>query len=98
MRVLNGNQFLVRIFLGESDRFHHTPLSSVGALAVLIGAASAAVLLPARRAARMNPSQLLKLGCGPLLRGIAVTTLLRPPPSGDILQFPRGVRRGEAPR
>jgi uncharacterized protein len=27
MRVLDGNQFLVRIFLGESDRFHHTPLS-----------------------------------------------------------------------
>ena len=27
MRVLDGNQFLVRIFLGESDRFHHTPVS-----------------------------------------------------------------------
>jgi uncharacterized protein len=27
MRVLDGNQFLVRIFLGESDQFHHTPLS-----------------------------------------------------------------------
>ena len=27
MRVLDGSQFLVRIFLGESDRFHHTPLS-----------------------------------------------------------------------
>ncbi|HVH26169.1 MAG TPA: DUF190 domain-containing protein [Vicinamibacterales bacterium] len=27
MRVLDGNQVLVRIFLGESDRFHHTPLS-----------------------------------------------------------------------
>lgn len=27
MRVLDGNQFLVRIFLGESDRFHHTPLA-----------------------------------------------------------------------
>jgi PII-like signaling protein len=26
MRVLDGNQFLVRIFLGESDRFHHTSL------------------------------------------------------------------------
>ena len=26
MRVLAGEQFLVRIFLGESDRFHHTPL------------------------------------------------------------------------
>jgi PII-like signaling protein len=26
MRVLDGSQFLVRIFLGESDRFHHTPL------------------------------------------------------------------------
>ncbi|HET7220464.1 MAG TPA: DUF190 domain-containing protein [Vicinamibacterales bacterium] len=27
MRVLDGDQFLVRIFLGESDRVHHTPLS-----------------------------------------------------------------------
>jgi PII-like signaling protein len=27
MRVLDGSQFLVRIFLGESDRFHHLPLS-----------------------------------------------------------------------
>lgn len=27
MRVLDGNQFLVRIFLGESDRFHHMPLA-----------------------------------------------------------------------
>jgi PII-like signaling protein len=27
MRVLDGNQFLVRIFLGESDQFHHLPLS-----------------------------------------------------------------------
>ena len=27
MRVLNGNQFLVRIFLGESDKWHHTPLA-----------------------------------------------------------------------
>lgn len=27
MRVLDGDQFLVRIFLGESDTWHHTPLS-----------------------------------------------------------------------
>jgi PII-like signaling protein len=27
MRVLDGDQFLVRIFLGESDQFHHTPLA-----------------------------------------------------------------------
>lgn len=26
MRVLDGDQFLVRIFLGESDTWHHTPL------------------------------------------------------------------------
>jgi PII-like signaling protein len=26
MRVLDGEQFLVRILLGESDRFHHLPL------------------------------------------------------------------------
>lgn len=27
MRVLDGEQFLVRIFLGDSDQFHHIPLS-----------------------------------------------------------------------
>jgi PII-like signaling protein len=27
MRVLDGEQLLVRIFLGESDRWHHTPLA-----------------------------------------------------------------------
>src|ERR671925_616760 len=27
MRELDGDQYLVRIFLGESDRFHHTPLA-----------------------------------------------------------------------
>ena len=27
MRVLDGMQYLVRIFLGESDRFHHTSLA-----------------------------------------------------------------------
>ena len=27
MRVLDGDQFLVRIFLGESDRWRHMPLS-----------------------------------------------------------------------
>jgi uncharacterized protein len=27
MRVLDGDQFLVRIFLGESDQWHHTPLA-----------------------------------------------------------------------
>ena len=26
MRMLDGDQCLVRIFLGESDQFHHTPL------------------------------------------------------------------------
>jgi PII-like signaling protein len=26
MRVLEGEQILVRIFVGESDRWHHTPL------------------------------------------------------------------------
>lgn len=26
MRVLDGEQFLVRIFIGESDRWHHAPL------------------------------------------------------------------------
>jgi PII-like signaling protein len=26
MRVLNGEQVLVRIFIGESDRWHHQPL------------------------------------------------------------------------
>jgi PII-like signaling protein len=27
MRVLDGDQQLVRIFLGESDKWHHTPLA-----------------------------------------------------------------------
>src|SRR5437667_11739109 len=27
MRVLDGDQYLVRIFLGESDKWHHSPLS-----------------------------------------------------------------------
>jgi uncharacterized protein len=27
MRVLDGSQLLVRIFLGESDKWHHTPLA-----------------------------------------------------------------------
>jgi hypothetical protein len=27
MRVLDGDQFLVRILLGESDRLHHLPLA-----------------------------------------------------------------------
>jgi PII-like signaling protein len=27
MRVLDGDQFLVRLFLGESDQFHHIPLA-----------------------------------------------------------------------
>jgi PII-like signaling protein len=27
MRVLDGEQFLVRIFVGESDKRHHTPLA-----------------------------------------------------------------------
>jgi PII-like signaling protein len=27
MRVLDGDQFLVRIFLGESDQWHHLPLA-----------------------------------------------------------------------
>jgi PII-like signaling protein len=27
MRVLDGEQILVRIFIGESDRWHHQPLS-----------------------------------------------------------------------
>jgi PII-like signaling protein len=27
MRTLDGDQFLVRIFLGESDQFHHMPLA-----------------------------------------------------------------------
>lgn len=29
MRVLDGDQYLVRIFLGESDQFHHAPLHRV---------------------------------------------------------------------
>jgi PII-like signaling protein len=28
MRILDGEQVLVRIFIGESDRWHHQPLAS----------------------------------------------------------------------
>lgn len=28
MRILDGEQILVRIFIGESDRWHHQPLST----------------------------------------------------------------------
>lgn len=28
MRVLDGEQVLVRVFIGESDRWHHQPLST----------------------------------------------------------------------
>jgi putative ABC transport system permease protein len=55
---LAGSRVVQSVLYGVSAR---DPVAVVGALAVLIGAASAAVLLPARRAARMNPSQLLKL-------------------------------------
>jgi PII-like signaling protein len=27
MRILDGDQFLVRVFIGESDKWHHTPLA-----------------------------------------------------------------------
>ena len=27
MRILDGDQFLVRVFLGESDKWHHMPLA-----------------------------------------------------------------------
>lgn len=27
MRVLDGDQFLVRVFFGEADKWHHTPLA-----------------------------------------------------------------------
>jgi PII-like signaling protein len=27
MRILDGEQFLVRIFIGDADKWHHTPLS-----------------------------------------------------------------------
>ena len=30
MRVLDGEQVLTRIFVGESDKWHHQPLSEIG--------------------------------------------------------------------
>ena len=45
-----------------SDVSARDPVAVVAAVLVLMAASSAAVLLPARRAARLNPAQVLKLG------------------------------------
>lgn len=56
---LAGGRVVQSLLYGVSGR---DPVAIGGAVAVLVIAASAAVFLPARRAARVNPSQLLKLG------------------------------------
>jgi ABC-type antimicrobial peptide transport system permease subunit len=38
----------------------HDPVAVIAAVAVLLAAASAAILIPARRAARVSPSQMLR--------------------------------------
>jgi predicted permease len=53
-----GGRVLQSLLYGVSPR---DPVAFVGAVGVLVVAASAAVLVPARRAARINPAQLLKL-------------------------------------
>jgi putative ABC transport system permease protein len=54
-----GSRVLQSLLFGVSAR---DPLAFVGAVVVLVVAASTAVLVPARRASQMNPAQLLKLG------------------------------------
>jgi ABC-type antimicrobial peptide transport system permease subunit len=57
--ALAGARVVQSLLSGVSAR---DPLAIVAAVLVLMTAASAAVLLPARRAARLNPAQVLKLG------------------------------------
>jgi len=54
-----GSRVLQSLLFGVSAR---DPLAFAGAVVVLVVAASTAVLVPARRASQMNPTQLLKLG------------------------------------
>jgi hypothetical protein len=56
---LAGGRVLQNVLYGASAR---DPLAIASAVVVLMAAASAAVLVPARRAHRSDPSQLLKLG------------------------------------
>ena len=57
--ALTGGHVVQNLLSGVSAR---DPLAVVAAVVVLMGAASAAGLRPARRAARLNPAQVLKLG------------------------------------
>src|SRR4030095_13727264 len=57
--ALSGGRILNSLLYGVSSR---DPASVVAAVVLLVPAALAAVYLPARRAARANPAQLLKLG------------------------------------
>lgn len=54
-----GGRVLQSFLFGVSAR---DPLAFTGAVVVLVVAASAAVLVPARRTSHMSPAQLLKLG------------------------------------
>jgi predicted permease len=55
--VLGGGQVLASILYGVSPR---DPIAIVMAAAVLVGATSCAVLVPARRAARADPARILR--------------------------------------
>jgi predicted lysophospholipase L1 biosynthesis ABC-type transport system permease subunit len=54
---LVAGQVIQGVLYGVSSR---DPISIVAAVGILVAAASAAVFLPARRAARVNPAELLK--------------------------------------
>jgi putative ABC transport system permease protein len=56
---LLGGTVVESVLLGVSSR---DPLSIVSAALVLFGAAAFAVMIPARRAAAVEPARLLKLG------------------------------------
>jgi ABC-type antimicrobial peptide transport system permease subunit len=46
---------------GNLERHSRDPLAIVAAIAILVGAAGAALFFPARRATRVDPVELLKM-------------------------------------
>jgi ABC-type antimicrobial peptide transport system permease subunit len=56
---LLGGRVIQTVLYGVSGR---DPIAILAAVIILVSAAAAAVFLPARRAAAVEPAQLLKLG------------------------------------